>query len=232
MQLNKNYGKYYIMCGHTCQLFFFIVANLCQFLLYYNMMEDLFGTETRTAESIVGELNPRLAELVSRLRLPPRSLVVRDNKGKIARSWTVCVNEPPYPMPAWEVAKETYALSPIYNFSAAKTRKAAGSLVVKCAAALVKAAPAPEAAMEGNDNCAEVFVPMSAQWLLDWLVALAEAGAKRYRSSAQSFGCCDRYVECSDKGECVHGNLLYSTACAYRRNLEAGRIFYGEKANV
>lgn len=106
------------------------------------------------------------------------------------------------------------------------------TLVVKGATALFMAAPAPEAAMREKDNVAEVSAPMSAPWLLDWLVALAEAGVKRYRSIAQPFGCCDKYVECSDKGECIHGNLLYSTVCAYRRNLEAGRIFYGEKANV
>lgn len=195
-------------------------------------MEDLFGTETRTAESLVGELNQRLAELVSRLRLPPRSLVVRDNNGKIARSWTVCVNEPPYPLAAWEVAKETYALSPIYNFSATKSGKTANTVVVKVAAALLMSVPAPTADTREKDNITEVSASMSAPWLLDWLVALAEAGVKRYRSVAQPFGCCDKYVECSDKGECVHGNLLYSTVCAYRRNLEAGRIFYGEKANV
>lgn len=195
-------------------------------------MEDLFGTETRTAESIVGELNTRLAGLAARLRLPPRSFVVRDNNGEKTRSWTVCVNEPPYPLPAWEVAKETHTLSPIYNFSEVTTRKAGCALAVKCAASLVKAAPAPEARLKEKNGDAEARVPISAPWLLDWLVALAEVGVKRYRSSAQPFGCCGRYVECSDKGECVHGNLLYSTVCAYRRNLEAGRIFYGKNANV
>ena len=195
-------------------------------------MEDLFGIENRTAESIVSELNPRLAELVARLRLPPRSLVVRDNDGKIARSWTVCVNEPPYPQAAWDAAKEAFALSPIYNFSAAMARKSANTLVVKGAAALLNAVPAPEAFVEEKDNVTKVSALMSATWLLDWLISLAEIGVKRYRSSAQPFGCCNRYVTCSNEGKCVHENLLYSTVCAYRRNLEAGRIFYGEKANV
>lgn len=47
-----------------------------------------------------------------------------------------------------------------------------------------------------------------------------------------SFGCCDLYTQCSDKKKCLHEDLLYATSCMYRKNLEGGKIFYGENKNV
>lgn len=47
----------------------------------------------------------------------------------------------------------------------------------------------------------------------------------------QEFGCCHRYEECSDKKECIHPDKVHSQCCIYRKNLEAGRIFYGINAN-
>ena len=58
-----------------------------------------------------------------------------------------------------------------------------------------------------------------------YMLVLSELGGER-------FGCCSRYVECSDKKECINPNFLMSRACGYRRNLEAGRIFYGKNKNI
>lgn len=40
------------------------------------------------------------------------------------------------------------------------------------------------------------------------------------------FGCCARYMECSIAGKCLITERVYSTGCAYRKNLEAGKNFY------
>lgn len=42
----------------------------------------------------------------------------------------------------------------------------------------------------------------------------------------EQFGCCSRYRECSKLKYCTHENPFYSGACMYRKNLEAGKIFY------
>lgn len=47
-----------------------------------------------------------------------------------------------------------------------------------------------------------------------------------------SFGCCSRYVECSDALKCVSPYKKLARGCQYRKNLEAGRIFYGKNRNV
>ena len=42
-----------------------------------------------------------------------------------------------------------------------------------------------------------------------------------------SFGCCSRYQECSEKGECIHPDILYaSAACQYKKHLDNGENFY------
>lgn len=42
-----------------------------------------------------------------------------------------------------------------------------------------------------------------------------------------SFGCCSRYKECSEAGECLHDDLIYaSAACQYKKHLDKGEIFY------
>ena len=55
---------------------------------------------------------------------------------------------------------------------------------------------------------------------------------QNYSSAANKFGCCAKYAECSNAKKCLHANLLYATACEYRKNLEQGKIFYGENRNI
>ena len=52
-----------------------------------------------------------------------------------------------------------------------------------------------------------------------------------YRPS-ERFGCCGRYIDCSDNNKCTHPNKLYARACQYRENLENGLIFYGVNKNI
>lgn len=46
--------------------------------------------------------------------------------------------------------------------------------------------------------------------------------------SFPAFGCCAFYEKCSDAKKCLHQDPFYSYACVYRKNLEAGKIFYGK----
>ncbi|MCM1114250.1 MAG: hypothetical protein NC397_01990 [Clostridium sp.] len=40
----------------------------------------------------------------------------------------------------------------------------------------------------------------------------------------QSFGCCGKFKECEKNGICVHDDILYSTACQYRKIISRGVI--------
>ncbi len=58
-----------------------------------------------------------------------------------------------------------------------------------------------------------------------FILVLSELGGER-------FGCCARYVQCSDERKCINPDFLMALACAYKRHLEAGRIFYGKNKNI
>ncbi len=66
-------------------------------------------------------------------------------------------------------------------------------------------------------------------YLRDYIKRLIIYSVDNYNPKVDTFGCCAKYNECSNAGRCLHENLLYSKACAYRKNLEAGLIFYGAK---
>lgn len=48
----------------------------------------------------------------------------------------------------------------------------------------------------------------------------------------EAFGCCNDYIRCSDASKCLHARDRFYTNCMYRKNLEAGTIFYGKNRNV
>ena len=68
----------------------------------------------------------------------------------------------------------------------------------------------------------ERFVFLS---LLIYNSIISEIGSER-------FGCCSRYLECSDLKRCTNPNIILSLGCQYKKNLEKGIIFYGMNANI
>lgn len=70
---------------------------------------------------------------------------------------------------------------------------------------------------------------------VDYILSIAkeafEIALKSYHPN-EVFGCCSRYVQCSDAGKCLHPCQLYALGCQYRVNLEAGSVFYGVHKNV
>jgi len=48
----------------------------------------------------------------------------------------------------------------------------------------------------------------------------------------EHFGCCSRYVDCSDAKKCIHPEFVFSLSCHYRINLLDNKIFYGANRNI
>ena len=46
---------------------------------------------------------------------------------------------------------------------------------------------------------------------------------------SEVFGCCSKYIQCSNKGECIYLHESDYGGCQYRKNLEAGKNFYKTK---
>ena len=55
--------------------------------------------------------------------------------------------------------------------------------------------------------------------------------ARKASVVGDSFGCCNDFIRCSDNLECLHKDNLDYVGCLYRRNLEAGKVFYGKNKN-
>jgi hypothetical protein len=68
--------------------------------------------------------------------------------------------------------------------------------------------------------------------MVDYIIKHTMYCVENYEAKADQFGCCSKFEQCSNAGQCMHENLLYAKACAYRKNLEQGRIFFGEKRNI
>ena len=77
-----------------------------------------------------------------------------------------------------------------------------------------------------------VFMDRNTNELVEYIKLHTEYRIKHYTSKASTFGCCSKFNACSDAMKCVHENRLYSMACSYRTNLDAGRIFYGKNRNI
>lgn len=47
----------------------------------------------------------------------------------------------------------------------------------------------------------------------------------------ESFGCCSKYIECSDAKKCINLDKKMAQGCQYKENLKNGKIFYGKNKN-
>ena len=57
----------------------------------------------------------------------------------------------------------------------------------------------------------------------------ADIGA-RLRVFPSDFACCGLYKQCSDAGRCISDNQDMAAGCYYKRNLMAGKVFFGQHA--
>lgn len=48
----------------------------------------------------------------------------------------------------------------------------------------------------------------------------------------ETFGCCSKYLECSDTKSCVQEHEQWSKGCSYRNKLISGKIFYGKNSTI
>ncbi|MCL2053507.1 MAG: hypothetical protein FWG90_03570 [Oscillospiraceae bacterium] len=76
-----------------------------------------------------------------------------------------------------------------------------------------------------------VIFPLDSNNAEEYLYARLCYSLDKFEPS-EKIGCCGKYVECSDNTACLHDNNFYARCCYYRKNLEAGLIFYGKNKNI
>ncbi len=209
--------------------------------------EDLFETNVENAfDCFVAELDKLAEEITSEWQLPPQGVIVKrtigtgektGTNGKIV-SYVICANEPPYPESSNKLLNGKRTQTPFLTIPVPKTKKWQGFVEINVASSFLPKLPEGARVIprenkdEGVDSDSRLLIPLDSPEIYGFIRQIVSQKLSQYVSSAGTFGCCDRYIACSDAKKCIHPNRLYSTACAYRRNLENGRIFYGKNCNV
>lgn len=94
----------------------------------------------------------------------------------------------------------------------------------------IDSVPIPDGAtLDDSSQKPIVLFPFDNSHIRQYLTDVLAYSLKHFEPS-EKFGCCGKYVECSDSKKCLHCNTFYAKACYYRKNLDAGRIFYGKNA--
>ena len=69
--------------------------------------------------------------------------------------------------------------------------------------------------------------------IIDQINILKETKRTIFRNLiTETFACCNDFNRCSDALKCLHPENRMYNGCMYRKNLEAGKVFYGKNKNV
>lgn len=176
-----------------------------------------------------------LEKLVKEYNLPDGSLLMSDNKAQKEPeriiSHTVYIYEPDYPFDIYLPEQNMIVLT-IFP-STAKSRpddldiginddqfEDIKEMIPKDATIL------EQTKTDISTASRRIRFNKSSESMVDFIKQNVIYAIEHYQSKSSKFGCCAKYKECSKVGKCLHDNLLYSKACIYRSNLEAGKIFY------
>ena len=179
-----------------------------------------------------------------------------NNKGQVI-SYYIMANEPDYPASDEDLLDKNRHHSSFITLKVPSAKIWKGLVEIQAGTFLLKEFPPPPDSLkvykqknkkgedesgfmktEDNDQSSDEAyddrfrIPLDSNSLIEWVRDVLQFKISNYVTAAPSFGCCSRFEECSDAKKCIHPNRMYSTACAYRSNLEAGRIFYGKNRNV
>ena len=183
-----------------------------------------------------------LGELEEKYELPKNSLWLSDNYStknpNTIISHSICIWEPDYPTVGNEHQEMNKVIMTIY-LSAVQSRPDDIDLFIRDYQYNELEDKCPEDAIvlvqtksDLDAGTIRVRFNKNSGTLTDYIKEHTIYCIKNYESKTGGFGCCGLFEQCSDAMRCLHENKLYSKACAYRKNLEMGRVFYGKNRNI
>ena len=175
-------------------------------------------------------------ELIQKYNLPEGCLEIKKNKSKDESkitSYSLLISERDYP----EVPNmDTATKSVLVNINPRPIKDDYSTVEVKVPITLLGKVHLPENISPKQRASEKDFfrlrIDKNSIEFLSFIQECTRYCIENYHSTAPVFGCCSKYIECSNQRKCIHVNQLYSTACLYRKNLEANRIFYGINKNI
>lgn len=186
---------------------------------------------------LVDDLSKSAKKLVQEKGFDDYAVSIRTNKTKSEVNYPIEFNDIPYPFDETN-GKDRMVTSTIATLAEKSERsKFAGCVEIrlrgdwwKHGIAFPLFAIRKETDLRGKTG-ENVYISLADNALKAFLVDLIRYRLDHYESSFPSFGCCHLYSECSDAGICLQKSRSYSSACQYRKNLDAGRVFYGKKSS-
>jgi len=188
-------------------------------------------------EKFQEDLQVRCDAIVAEKGFPAHCLAVVQKVGKTVTSFAVVVSEPSAPFGKVDPSAAATGAGVLY-MKRPTSKVDAGKIEIRLDGMQDHYAPTPMTAEKVLKEPSkapkyfEVKMRLDDPALLPYLEKILSRELDVFVTKEPVFGCCDRYVECSDAKKCLHKNPMYATACAYRKNLEAGRIFYGKNKTV
>lgn len=174
-----------------------------------------------------------LNEMIKEEELPEESLFLSTNyskDGKTITSYSVCIYEPDFPV------NPNKKSIPSKNALVLNIKENGFMLELIIGESRVDSVGIPNDAVIKNNKSDEknkhILIPNNSPELVKYIKANTMHAYMNYTSKESAFGCCDCFIKCSDVKKCIHENKLFSRACMYRRNLEAGKIFYGKNKTI
>jgi DNA polymerase III epsilon subunit family exonuclease len=189
-----------------------------------NNLDDEELEEADLSEEWLAKINEILTRYVDEHELPNKSLCImanRSRKTKEITSHSVIINEPPLIQTEYNQLSRSDVVVRIQKKSF-KTKEDVFSVTPKCLPSLETIDIPGDT--ELHKDC--IYFPLKSMEFYNYIIQCAEYALINYKPRQNSFACCSRFEECSAEGKCIHPNKLASRACAYRKNLEAGNIFF------
>lgn len=182
----------------------------------FELVDDLNDWQRR--------LNEELKQIIMKKELPSNSLCIMSNKKKgeeTVSSYSVCINEPS--IVGFDINPNSRNDVVVRLEKKSFKKKQDVFEVTPICLPTMETVNIPESAevltktlqFALDDNCMYEYIKDCSLYALD-----------NYKPRQNSFACCARYEACSKEKKCIHPNKLASLACAYRKNLEEGKVFY------
>ncbi len=206
------------------------------------LIDDIYF-EDDSQEGWRASVSDELRQVEKLYRLPEKSLWISDNVSplnpEITSSYSICIWEPDYPLQAGARKEKNRIVMTITPSSAPKNRPDDLEFYIRERQYEVlkdvvpdDAVVLPQNATQREQGIMHLQFNQHSSSMVDYIIKHTMYCVENYEAKADQFGCCSKFEQCSNAGQCMHENLLYAKACAYRKNLEQGRIFFGEKRNI
>lgn len=184
-------------------------------------------------ENWQNDIQLMLDNLIKEMELPEKSMYLKTNYSKknpgVITSYTVAIWEPDYP------PKSRVIVSKNGDSMNIKEKNDSLELIIdQVQYGDIGICPEDSVIknLKSDPYNIHIIIKKDSDKLIEFVETNTRYALARYTSKADRFGCCSRFIECSDAKRCLHENKLYSKACMYRSHLEAGHIFYGKNKNI